>query len=50
MMVRLMAGADDIVIGADPGPGAYTTPRFLPVRRVLWPPFGRTERYMAGVV
>jgi glycosyltransferase involved in cell wall biosynthesis len=50
MMVRLMAAQDDIVLGADPGPGAYTTPRLLPVRPVLWPPFGRTERYMAGVI
>ena len=50
MMVRLMAAADDIVVGADPGAGAYTTPRLLPVLPVLWPPFGRTERYMAGAI
>ncbi len=50
MMVRLMAGEGDIVIGANPGAGAYTTPRLLPVLPVLWPLFGRTERYMAGAI
>jgi UDP-glucose:(glucosyl)LPS alpha-1,2-glucosyltransferase len=50
MMVRLTAGAHDIVIGNDPGPGAYPTPRLLPVPAVWWPPFGRTNRYTAGVL
>ena len=50
MMVRLMATPADTIIGANPGPGAYTTPRLLPVLPVLWPPFGRTERYMAGAI
>jgi glycosyltransferase involved in cell wall biosynthesis len=50
MMVRLLAAPDDIVVGADPGPGAFAAPRLLPVMPVWWPPFGRTERYMAGVV
>jgi UDP-glucose:(glucosyl)LPS alpha-1,2-glucosyltransferase len=50
MMVRLLAAREDIVIGQDPGPGAFTSPRLLPVMPVLWPPFGRTERYMAGAI
>jgi glycosyltransferase involved in cell wall biosynthesis len=50
MMVRLLAGPLDTVIGQDPGPGRFATPNLLPVPPVLWPPFGRTERYMAGAV
>jgi glycosyltransferase involved in cell wall biosynthesis len=50
MMVRLLAAAGDTVIGQDPGPEAFAAPRLLPVLPVLWPPFGRTERYMAGAV
>ena len=50
MMVRLLAAPGDVVVGTDPGPGAFAAPRLLPVSPVWWPPFGRTERYMAGVV
>jgi glycosyltransferase involved in cell wall biosynthesis len=50
MMVRLLAGPLDTVIGGDPGPGRFATPNLLPVPPVIWPPFGRTERYMAGAV
>ncbi len=50
MMVRLLAAPGDVVVGADPGPGAFAAPALLPVLPVWWPPFGRTERYMAGVV
>jgi glycosyltransferase involved in cell wall biosynthesis len=50
MMVRLLAAPGDVVIGNDAGPEAFAAPRLLPVMPGLWPPFGRTERYMAGAV
>jgi glycosyltransferase involved in cell wall biosynthesis len=50
MMVRLLASPLDTVIGQDPGPGRFATPHLLHVPPVLWPPFGRTERYMAGAI
>ncbi len=50
MMVRLLAAPEDLVIGAPLRAEPFESPRFQPVSRVLWPPFGRTERYMAGAV
>ncbi len=54
MMVRLLAGPGDVVLGQAAGPNAYTTPRLIPVRPALWsvrgPILGRTDRYMAGAV
>jgi UDP-glucose:(glucosyl)LPS alpha-1,2-glucosyltransferase len=50
MMVRLTAQASDIVVGAPFAGQPFAQPRFVPVAPVLWPPFGRTERYMAGAV
>jgi glycosyltransferase involved in cell wall biosynthesis len=50
MMVRLLASPLDTVIGQDPGPGRFATPNLLTVPPVIWPPFGHTERYMAGAI
>ena len=51
MMVRMLAAPDDLVIGNDTGGAArFPCPAFMPVSHVFWPPFGRTERYMAGAV
>jgi glycosyltransferase involved in cell wall biosynthesis len=50
MMVRLLAAPEDTVVGAAPRGVPFAEPRFVPVARVAWPPFGRTERYMAGAV
>lgn len=50
MVVRRLATPDDLVIGAGGGPEPFDWPRLLPISPVLWPPFGRTNRYMAGVI
>ena len=54
MMVRLLAGADDVVVGQDAGPNAFAQPRLVPVRPACWtwrgPVWGRTDRYTQGVV
>jgi glycosyltransferase involved in cell wall biosynthesis len=51
MMVQLLAAPGDLVIGNDSkGAARFPCPEFMPVSRVFWPPFGRTERYMAGAV
>jgi hypothetical protein len=50
MMVRLLAAPNDLVIGAKLRAEPFQSPHFTPVSSVFWPPFGRTERYMAGAV
>jgi UDP-glucose:(glucosyl)LPS alpha-1,2-glucosyltransferase len=54
MMVRLLAGPDDVVVGQDAGSNAFAQPRLVPVRPAFWtwrgPVWGRTDRYTQGVV
>jgi glycosyltransferase involved in cell wall biosynthesis len=49
MMVQLLADPADTVIGRSCAPAPFASPRFVPARKPLWPPFGRNARYAAGV-
>lgn len=50
MMVRLTACPEDVVVGNAVRGVPFAGVGYCPVAGVAWPPFGRTERYMAGVV
>ena len=50
LLVQRLSAPEDLVIGqASPNP-AFPGRRFIPAATPVWPPFGRVERYMAGVV
>ena len=50
LLVQRLAAPEDLVIGqASPNP-AFPGRHFIPAATPIWPPFGRVERYMAGVV
>ena len=50
LLVHRLAAADDVVVGQASGRGVFKGRRFIAAAEPWWPPVGRVERYMAGVV
>ncbi len=50
LLVHRLAAADDVVVGQPNGRAVFAGRRFVPAAVPWWPPVGRVERYMAGVV
>ncbi len=50
LLVNRLAAPGDVVVGQAGRVPTFPGRRFVPAAAPLWPLFGRTERYMAGVV
>ncbi len=50
LLVHRLGAPGDVVVGQASGRAVFAGRRFEPAAQVWWPPFGRVERYMAGVV
>ena len=50
LLVNRLAAPGDVIVGQAGRVPAFAGRRFVPAATPFWPPFGRTERYMAGVV
>jgi glycosyltransferase involved in cell wall biosynthesis len=50
LLVYRLGQPDDIVIGQATGALTFSGRRFVPAASPAWSPFGRAERYIAGVV
>ena len=49
LLVHRLGRREDLVVGQAMGTLCFSGRTFIPAANVLWPPFGRAERYMAGV-
>ncbi len=50
LLVHRLAAADDLVVGQAGTRAVFAGRRFVAAAEPWWPPVGRVERYMAGVV
>ncbi len=50
LLVQRLAAADNVVVGQANGRAVFAGRRFVAAAVPWWPPVGRVERYMAGVV
>jgi glycosyltransferase involved in cell wall biosynthesis len=50
LLVHRLGAPGDLVVGQASRTLPFSGRRFLPAASVLWPPFGRAERYGAGVL
>ncbi len=50
LLVHRLGSAGDVVVGQGGVDAPFADRRFVPAEAPFWPPFGRVERYMAGVV
>ena len=50
LLVNRLAAPGDVIVGQASRVPTFPGRRFVAAAAPLWPPFGRTERYMAGVV
>ncbi len=50
LLVHRLGAPEEVVVGQASRLPVFPGRRFVPAARVAWPPFGRAERYMAGVV
>ncbi len=50
LLVHRLAALEDVVVGQASGRAVFAGRRFVAAATPWWPPVGRVERYMAGVV